>query len=439
MTEPDPPGPGSGGGPRWEAPDDGALDRALAELHAADRASAQLLGLLSFLADAPVPAWLLAERPDVLPGPLADRVRGGEEAVLTVGRSLAERGLAAVTERSLRIPESVSEGVRDRMAVREAGQFGSTAARLVFRAFPDRVGRPGAAGRSRALAPHVRAAAEHPAAGGRATAEAVHALARLGAFHREQGRPGRAEAVFRQALRVSGRGAPLEGPLRAVLADELASVLAGRDRREEAARMAARSVELARESLSPDAPQLPLLLSNAATTYREVGALERAARCYRAALDAAREAGSEAARPLVAELLAGLADVELARGRESASARAAERALGVADDVWGRTHPQTARASWILGDARRARGRHADASRLFRRALAIEEELRGAEHPAVGQKALALAGHLEEIGRTDEARAAYRRAADALRASLGDDADATRAALRHLERLDREA
>lgn len=425
---------GAAGGPAWES--DRELGAALAELRADHRAAAQLLGLAAFLADAPLPAWLPAEQADALPEPLGERARAGEASVLRMAAALEERGLAVVEERRLRVPAAAAARVRDRMSVRERGEFASAAARLLFRAFPDRVGRTGARRRSRELAPHVLAVSEHTRAGGRATAEAVHALARLGAFFRTQDEPGRAEEAFRRALDVSERGAPVEGPLRAVLADELSSVLAGRGRSAEAVRLAGRAVELARETVAPDSPQLPLLLSNAATTFREAGEPERAARSYREALSAASASGSDAARPLVAELLAGLADAEMARGRWEEAEEAAGRALEAAEEAWGTPHPQTVRAAWMLGDARRELGDQREATRLFRRALEAEEELHGESHAAVGQKALGLARHLEAAGRTAAAREACRKASDAFAASLGRDSDAARAARRHLRRLE---
>lgn len=434
--EPSPRAAGGGAGPGGSPPEGEALDAVLAGLHAGRREAAQLLGILSFLAEAPVPTWLLAGHAEALPPPLGERARAGEEAVVRVARALAERDLADADDRAVRVPAAVAEAVRERMSVREAGEFASSAAHLVFRAFPDRVGRPGAERRSRALAPHVLAAAEHLGGGGRATAEAVHTLARLGAFYRSEDEPERAEAAFRRALEASERGAPVEGALRAVLADELSSVLAGRGRRAEAAALAERAVQLAGESLAADSPQLPLLLSNAATTFREVGELDRSARCFRRALECATGDGSDAVRPLVTELLAGLADVEMSRGRWDAASEVAERTLAAAEEAWGDPHPQTVRATWMLGDALREQGRPEAAARLFRRALAAEEELHGSDHPAVGQKALGLARHLESAGRTTEARDAYRRARQAFEASLGPDSEAARAARAHLEELE---
>lgn len=412
------------------------LDERLAELHAESPAAAQLLGLLACLADAPVPAWLLAGRGEALPSPLADRARSGADPVLRTADALGRRGLARVEDGTVRLSADASDAVRERMSGRERGQFGAAAVRLLFEAFPDRVGQPEDRGRCRTLAPHVRAAARHAGGGGRATAEAVHALARLGAFHRSEDELEAAEDAYRRALDLAERGTPVEGPLRAVLADELASVLAASGREGEAREKAERAVALAEETLSPDAPQLPLLLDNAATTFREAGVVDRAVECRRHALEAARGARSGATRPLEVELLAGLADLEMARERWTAAAEAAREGLDAAVAEWGERHPQTARLLWMLGDARLGLGDPEEAAGCFRRSLAVEEALHGEAHPAVGQKAIALGLHLEEGGRTEEARAAYRRAVAALEASLGPDSDPARTARGHLDALD---
>lgn len=412
------------------------LDDLLARLHRYHRDAAQLLGVLSFLAPEPVPAWLVAGNPDAVPDALAGRARGGAGAVLAAAGPLVDHGLAeAAGDRSLRLPGKVAGEVRRRMRPRERGEFSGAAVHLLFRAFPDRVGRRRDRDRARVLAPHVHAAARHPRGGGRASAEAVHTLARLGAFHRTEGDPGSAERAFREALETAERGAPVEAPLRAVLTDELASVLAARGEDAEAAALASRAAGLAVESLEADSPRLPLLLSNAATTLREVGELEEAATIFRRAVEAAAS-GTEAARALVAELLGGLAGVEMARQAWEEAETAAGEALRMSAEIHGERHPQTARAAWMLGDAHRGRGRDRQAERLFRRALEIEEELHGPGHPGVGEKALGLARHLEDSGSPDAARSAYRRAAEAFGASLGRDSDPARAARERLEALE---
>lgn len=415
--------------------DAGEIDALLAELHAEHREAAQLLGIASFLAGEPVPAWLLAEQADALPEPLSSRAAAGTGDLLLAAEPLVDAGLAGREEGGFRLDADAAREIRDRMSGRERGEFARTAIHVLFRAFPDRVGRPEDRDRSRSLAPHVRAAARHPRGGGRTTAEAVHTLARLGAFHRTEEEPDPAEEAFRAALEVAERGTPVEGPLRAVVADELAGLLAARGAREEALEMAARAGELALESLPGESPRLPMLLSNVATTFREAGDPEGAVRWLREALERLERAGVESARPLRVELLSEVADAELAREGWDAAREAAERAVELGREHWGAEHPHTARAAWMVGDALRGRGEMEAAAGAFRRALSWEEELQGPGHPAVGQKALGLGRHLEDAGRPGEAREAYARAVRAFEASLGEDSEAAVAARRHLERL----
>lgn len=410
-------------------------DETLVSLREESREAAQFLGLLAFLAPEPVPVWLLAEQPSALPDPLSAAARAGSEALMEPVRALEERGLAEVDGPRLRVPAEAAESLRERMTSAERGEYAGTAVRLLHEAFPDRVGRPEDRQRSRELAPHLLAAARWPGGGGRTTAEAVHMLARLGSFLRGEGEPGEARDAYRRALDVSERGTPVEGPLRAVLCDELASTEVALGDLDAARSAASRALELAEESLPSDAPQLPVLLSNVGTTFREVGDAERAASCFRRALELTEGSGSGAARPLVAELYLSLADVRMLQERFGAASEAAGRSLKLGEELWGEIHPHTARSSWILADARRALGEGRRAAEIYRRSLEIQERLQGPDHPSVGQKSMALGLHLDELGRPDEARRCLERAMEIFSESLGAESDAVRSVRACLERV----
>lgn len=411
-------------------------DAALAELLAEDRSAAQLLGVLAQLGDAAVPGWLLAAEPDALPGPLAECARAGAAAVLAAARPLEERGWAETNEEGLRLPGPVAEAVRGRMSGRERGVYLRAAAALLHAAFPERVGRPELRDRCRALEPHVWAVSGRVGGGGRSTAEAVHLLGRLGAFHRSEGEAESSLEAFRAARRVARSGEPVGPVLLAVLADEEANALAALGRREEALEAAEALVTATRGRIEPEDPRHPLLLSNAAALLREGGRAGRAAEVLEFALRALEEAGSPAARPLEAELSADRADALLAAGRaEEAAAAAAEageraRALEAGGDA--EAGPHVIRADWIRADALREAGRPEEATELFRRALEAERRALGPRHPEVGQKALALARHLEELGDPSGAAELYESALRAFEASVGatsEPAEAARAGL----------
>lgn len=406
-------------------------DASLAALHEASREAAQLLGLLAFLAPEPVPLWLFAGGDERLPSPLSAVARAGEAALGEPARRLEERGLAEPSGEAaspgLRVPEEVARAIRERMTGVERARFGATAVALLADAFPDRVGRPEDRGRCQALVPHARAAARRPGAGGRATGEAVHLLARVGAFQRMSDRAPEARDTLAEALRIAGEGGDaVEGPLHAAVADELATTHAMLGETDAARRAAGRALDLAREHLPPTSPHFPILLANIATTLREADDHAAAADCLRRAIAAAEEAGSPAARPLLAELHLGLADAELSRGRHEEAGRAAARALRIAEERFGERHALTARAVWILADARRAAGERASATELYRRGVALQEELRGPEHASVGQKAWQLGLHLEEAGDRQRARELYGRALAILERHLDPGADALR-------------
>lgn len=407
----------------------------LSGLREDSREAAQMLGVLVFMAPEPAPVWLFAEQHAELPDPLAGAARAGSSALMEPVRELEERGLVEVDGPRLHVPAETAERVRERMTSSEKGEYGGTAVRLLHEAFPDRVGRPEDRERSRELAPHLLAAAGWPEGGGRTTAEAVHMLARLGSFFRSEGETEAARDAFRRALEVAERGTPVEGPLRAVLCDELASTEVALGDLDAARSAAGRALELAEASLPTDAPQLPILLSNVGTTFREAGDAERAASCFRRALELAEEAGSGAARPLVAELHLSLADVRMLQERFGAASEAAGRSLGVAEEVWGEVHPHTARSSWILADARRALGEGRRAAELYRRSLEIQERLQGPDHPSVGQKAMALGLHLDDLGEAEEARRCLERAMEVFSGSLGPESDAVSSVRACLERV----
>lgn len=411
-----------------------ALNAPLERLRSRDPAAAQLLGLSAFLGEARVPGWLVASGRDVLPDPLAASLSGAADAAIERARSLGREGLASVDEDGFRLSEGVARAIRERMSTRERASFGAAAVSLLHRSFPERVGRDRDAARVRALAPHVRAAAGHPSGGGRATSEAAHTLARLAAHHREAGRLAEAAEVLEQGVGVAHRGSGVEVALRAVLLDELAGARAGLEDREGALEAADRAVKIVPE-LPSGSPHRPMLLSNLATTFREVGAPGRAIGAYDQALEAVEMEESKSARPIEIELLLGRADAELTAGDARKAARTAARAVELAEAHVGEVHAFTVRALWLRADALREVGEPERATPLYRRSLVAEGQLLGPEHPSVGQKLMALGLHLSELGRPEAARDHLRGARDVFERALGPEADATRAAIRALDHL----
>lgn len=351
---------------------------------------------------------------------------------------LERRGWVEASGGALRLRPGADDAVQGAMSGRERGAYLRAAAALLHAAFPERVGQPETRERCRSLAPHVRAVAGRVSGGGRTTAEAVHLLARLGAFYRSEGETADSLEVFRAAREVARRGEPVEASLRAVLADEEANALAALGRWEEAFAAVEDLLALAADGIGTEDPRYPMLLANAAAVLREGDAADRAAELLERAVEAVDRSGSPAARPLGVELAVDRAEALLAAARPAEAAEAAREAGERARRGDGDRRPEAlhaVRADWIRADALRELGRTAEATRLFRRALVAQERALGSEHPDVGQKAVVLARHLEDAGRPDEAAELYRAARDAFEASLGEGSQPAEAARAGLARV----
>jgi len=396
----------------------------------------ELLSVLAFLGPSPVPLWLFAEGCARLPPPLDSAAGAGTGALETTVRELAGAGLARLTDDGAALQPRVAAAVRESLTGVARSRGVGTALALLDDAFPERVGREADVARCELLAPGIEAAAGHVAGGGRSTERAAHLLARLGSFRALSGRPEQARLALRRAVALAeGRegGGPIEGPLRAVLADEHAAVLAELDRPEEAADEARRAASLARELLPAGAPQLPVFLLNIGRTLHRAGDAAGADGALREALERAEVADSPAARPLVVEARLALAEVALGEGRPEAAAGAARGALEAVDEE--RAPGLAARATWILADALGESGAAEEATRFYRKSLELDARRYGARHPGVGQKALGLGLHLERRGLAGEAEEAYERALSIFDETPGPDSEPARAARSCLERV----
>jgi tetratricopeptide (TPR) repeat protein len=398
--------------------------------------SGQLLALLAFMGAGPIPLWLFAEGHELLPPPLATVAEAGAEALEAPARELVDRRLLLGEGGYLRVPDEVGSAVRSSMSGVERSRFAALAVSLLDRAFPERIGRQEDLSRTETLAPAIEAVAAHVTGGGSATARAAHLLGRVGSFHGMAGEPRRAQAALARAIALAEGeegGGPLDGPIRAVLADEHAAVLVELERPEEASREARRALRLAEEALPADAPQLPVFLLNAGRTLRQAGDHDAARSALVRALDLAGGADSPAARPLVVEARLALAELALDRGDAD---EAVSRAGAALEEIYERDEPElVARAAWILADALREAGSAEEATDLYRHSLEADIRRYGAGHPGVGQKQLGLGLHLEDIGRPGEAAEAYSRALAIFEEALGPDSEPARSARACLERV----
>ncbi|MDP2480860.1 MAG: tetratricopeptide repeat protein [Candidatus Palauibacterales bacterium] len=396
----------------------------------------QLLAILAFMGAGPVPLWLFAEGHDLLPPPLESVAAAGAGALDAPARRLARRHLVHVEAAEVRVPPEVGSAVRESMTGVERSRFAGLALSLLDRGFPERIGQPEDTGRSEALAAAIEAVAGHVTGGGSSTARAAHLLGRVGSFHGLSGDPEQARRALARAIALAegeAGGGGLDGPIRAVLADEHAAILVELDRLEDARQEARRALRLAEQALPEDAPQLPVFLLNVGRTLRQAGDVDGSREALVRALELAGAADSAAARPLVVEARLALAELALGEGEAD---EAVSRAGAALEEIYERDEPElVGRAAWILADALREAGSTEEATELYRHSLEADVRRYGAGHPGVGQKLLGLGLHFEDLGRIPEAIEAYGRAVVIFEEALGPESEPARSARACLERV----
>lgn len=248
---------------------------------------------------------------------------------------------------------------------------------------------------------------------------------------RDAGRFGAAEATLRRALELLEARGEGRHPDAANLRCELAALLAGRRRDDEAERLAREALalldellaEAAPEDLTPDVLE-PLeririeALAQLATSLRGQGRYDAAqAPCREALRRTLRLLG-----PRSLETAARLNDLGVLWKYAGRLERAA-RAYGRARAVLAR-HPRAdpallATLTYNLGGLAHARGDFAGAEPLAREALRRLARALGDRHPDVGAAWATLGAILQGAGKLDEASAAYERARAVVEAAYG--------------------
>ena len=93
------------------------------------------------------------------------------------------------------------------------------------------------------------------------------------------------------------------------------------------------------------------------------------------------DAFSREAQGALLRALARTADARRVHGRYSEAERLYQRALSVAQDVFGERHQEVATILNNLGLVMEAEGRNSEAEPLYYRAWRLREELLGRDHP----------------------------------------------------------
>ncbi|HET7079207.1 MAG TPA: tetratricopeptide repeat protein [Chloroflexia bacterium] len=183
-----------------------------------------------------------------------------------------------------------------------------------------------------------------------------------------------------------------------------------------------------------DAAALERALTAAAYQLLRAGNLQ-AAQVYLPHLRAATTAAMPRTDLPAATLLNNLASLLRAQGDYAAARPLYERALVIAEQTLGPTHPDTAGSLTNLASLLQAQGDYAAARPLHERALAIAEQTLGPTHPDTATSLNYLAGLLYGMGDYAGARPLYERALAIAEQTLGPSHPATVSSLDNLANL----
>jgi CHAT domain-containing protein/tetratricopeptide (TPR) repeat protein len=122
-------------------------------------------------------------------------------------------------------------------------------------------------------------------------------------------------------------------------------------------------------------------------------------------------------------------------GKYSDAILIAQRALALAEHIYGPSHLEVAKVLNGLAELHRAQGQYAEAEPVYARSLSIAEGVLGHEHPIVGLILSNLASLFQAQGRFAEADSLYQRSIAIQAASLGPDRPQVAIALTNLGAL----
>jgi hypothetical protein len=244
-------------------------------------------------------------------------------------------------------------------------------------------------------------------------------LSEIASFHKDAGRYGPAEPLYRRALEASER---LLGPQHVntlAIGNNLAELLSAKGDYAAAESLYRRTLASLERAVGPKHPDTLSCATNLAELLVERGDDGVAEPLYRRTLAALeREVGPE--HPATLVCMNNLALLLYSKG-DSGAEPLFRRALDAFERALGPEHPDTLLSAMNLGYFLNGRGDYAAAEPLFRRALESEERVLGREHPRTLHSLRSLAELLESKGDYVAAESLFRRALAASERVLGPE------------------
>jgi len=343
---------------------------ALERLAGASPAAASLLLLCAFLSpEHPIPVTALEAGAGALPDPLAAALRDVETRE-PLWDALLDAAAGGVAGGELVVNAALARAAGDRVDADARRSWAATAASLLEKAFPADPVKPESHATCERLLPHVRAAAGHAHRAGVGLAQAAQVLHLAGRYLLEVRADSDAATellTLAAALRERAHGA---GDVRVAWdLTYLNGALLQAGDWGVMARNAVRSAEILEAAAGPRDQIVITHVNNAALLLLRAGETERARTWF-------------------------------------------NRALGMAEPVFGGGHPFVATILSNLGDLHAREGDGEGARHAYRKALQIDEKAYGPRHNSVARDLAKLGELLAAAGEGDAARPYLQRAAE---------------------------
>ena len=192
------------------------------------------------------------------------------------------------------------------------------------------------------------------------------------------------------------------------------------DNYEQAELLYQQALEIFKQVLGVDHPDVARAMNNLAGLYRDQGSYEQAELLYQEALSI-RETKLGPEHPGTAITLNDFAGLYREQGKYKQAEEFYQRALSIRETQFGPDHPEVAYSLNSLAVLYAQQGKYEQTEPLYQRALSIRETRLGPVHPEVATSLNNLANLYKEQGKLEEAERCYQRALRICEQTLGPE------------------
>lgn len=174
------------------------------------------------------------------------------------------------------------------------------------------------------------------------------------------------------------------------------------------------SLVILEEKLSPDHPDVAVVMTNIGNTYFELQRPEDSEKYHLQALQIRKHAFGEN-DPATAQSIYNLAVLYENQSKYERAADLYRQAISSWSQSLGPTHPYVGNALNNLGNIYNIQGKHKKAANVLQRTVAFKKSVFGAQHEEVAQTLINLGTNYLELGQYNPASNAYEEALDIAR------------------------